>query len=77
MFRFDCAIFEVQKYHNYLLSNVFEERSLEMELCEEIDTLRAILMNDVIADVSDGVVRVDMKLEGCRAIVLLQGIIAI
>ena len=59
----------------HLVENVFKQGSLEMELREEIDALRAILMNDVTTDVSDGVVRVDMKLEaGCRLVVNLKGI---
>ena len=60
---------------SHLVTNVFNQGWLEMELREEIDALRAILMNDVTTDISDGVVRVDMKLEaGCRLIVNLKGI---
>ena len=49
------------------------EGKLEMEFYEEIDALRAILMNDVNVDVSSGEVRVDMKLEGCAVAVQFQG----
>ena len=60
---------------SHLVTNVFKQGWFEMELREEIDALRAILMNDVTTDISDGVVRVDMKLEaGCRLIVNLKGI---
>ena len=41
---------------------------------EEIDALRAILMNDVDVDITvGGEVRVIMKLEGCTVAVQLQG----
>ena len=43
------------------------------ELYEEIDALRAILMNDVDVDASGGEVRVVMKLDGCTVTVQFQG----
>lgn len=46
---------------------------LNMDLQEEIEALRAILMNDVTADPSGGEIRVDMKLEGYTITIKLQG----
>lgn len=44
------------------------------ELHEEIEALRAILMNDVtISDVSDGKIQVDMKMENCTVMVQFLG----
>ena len=43
------------------------------ELKEELDTLKAILMNDVIIDVLNGNVRVDLKLEGFTVTVQFKG----
>ena len=51
-----------------------QEVTLEMEeLYEEIDALRAILMNDVIIGVSGGEIRADMKLEGYTIALQFQG----
>ena len=44
-----------------------------MDLQEEIEALRAILMNDVAVDPSGGEMRVDMKLEGYTITITLQG----
>ena len=44
-----------------------------MDLQEEIEALRAILMNDVTVDPSGGEMRVDIKLEGYTITIKLQG----
>lgn len=44
-----------------------------MDVHEEIEALRAILMNDVTVDSSGDGMRVDMKLEGYTVAVILQG----
>ena len=65
----------IKRKHRNSNTNVLRSSTyvLNMDLQEEIEALRAILMNDVTVDPSGGETRVDMKLEGYMITIKLQG----
>ena len=65
----------IKRKHQNSNTNVLRSSTyvLNMDLQEEIEALRAILMNDVAVYPSGGEMRVDMKLEGYTITITLQG----